>query len=47
MRSTPRSVALIFSIGFFLAFMILGSDAYRGSTKIKDGQAMSSKAENL
>src|SRR5258708_27199088 len=29
--STPRSSGLITSIGFFLAFMMLGSDAYRGS----------------
>jgi hypothetical protein len=33
--STPRSTALICSIGFFLAFMILGSEAYLGSFNLK------------
>ena len=32
LRSTPSESALSFSIGFFFAFMILGRDAYRGST---------------
>lgn len=31
-RSTPKSEGESFSIGFFLAFMIFGSDAYLGST---------------
>lgn len=30
-RSIPSSVVVNFSTGFFLAFMILGNEAYRGS----------------
>src|SRR5690606_23525768 len=29
--STPRSAGVVVSMGFFLAFMILGREAYRGS----------------
>ena len=33
--STPKSVAAISSIGFFLAFIIFGSDAYLGSFSLR------------
>jgi hypothetical protein len=33
-RSTPSSSAESFSMGFFLAFMMFGSEAYRGSGRV-------------
>ena len=33
--STPKSEAVIFSIGFFLAFIIFGNDAYLGSFNLR------------
>lgn len=37
-KSIPRSDGVTFSIFFFLAFMILGSDAYRGSEVQQDAR---------